>query len=125
MLNNSHGRCILVVDDERLIRWALREALEARGYAVAEATDAVSAKSAVVDGPTPPAAVILDYRLPDSSDLGLLAAIHRHAPGAPVIMMTAHGSADMVRDALMAGAHCVVSKPFDVQHMVDLVDAAL
>ncbi|MGH7487013.1 MAG: response regulator [Vicinamibacterales bacterium] len=125
MVNSSHARRVLVVDDELLIRWALREALEARGYMVVEASDAASARQAMHDHGSLPDAIVLDYRLPDSNDLGLLTSIRRSAPSSPVIMMTAHGSAEMMQEALALGAYSVVSKPFEVHQMVDLVGAAL
>src|SRR5436190_3287664 len=121
MVNSPHASRVLVVDDELLIRWALREALEAKGYVVTEAADAASARRAIEDHGAPPDAVVLDYRLPDSNDLGLLRAIRHHAPATPVIMMTAFCSAEMVQGALDLGAYRVVSKPFEVQQMVDLV----
>jgi DNA-binding NtrC family response regulator len=121
---NPHARRVLVVDDEFLIRWALREALEAKGYAVSEAGDAASAKNALAETERPDA-VVLDYRLPDSSDLGLLATLRHVAPEAPVIMMTAYGTADVIKGALALGAYRVVSKPFEVHEMVDLVGNAL
>lgn len=125
VLNTSHAFRVLVVDDELLIRWALREALEAKGYVVSEAGDAAAARSAIIRGGVAPDAIVLDYRLPDSNDLGLLTAIRHGAPATPVIMMTAHGTADMIRNALDLGAYRVVSKPFEVHHIVDLVAAAL
>jgi DNA-binding NtrC family response regulator len=115
---------VLVVDDELLIRWALREALEARGYIVAEAADAASALSALAADARADA-VVLDYRLPDSNDLGLLTAIRNGVPNMPVIMMTAHGTDEMIKAALDLGAYRVVSKPFEVDHIADLVADAL
>jgi DNA-binding NtrC family response regulator len=124
MVNNPHVSHVLVVDDEWLIRWALREALEARGYRVTEAGDAASARRALAeeDGPD---AVVLDYRLPDSNDLNLLTTIRHSQPAPPVIMMTAHGNAELVRGALDLGAYRVVSKPFEMVQMADLVAEAL
>ena len=43
----------------------------------------------------------------------------------PVIMMTAHGTADMIKGALDLGAYRVVSKPIEVHQMADLVADAL
>ena len=125
MANSPHPARVLVVDDELLIRWALREALEAKGYAVTEAADAASARRALVGHSQPPDAAVLDYRLPDSNDLGLLAAFRQLAPAMPVIMMTAYGTADMIKGALDLGAFRIVNKPFEVQQVVDLVAAAL
>lgn len=125
MLKNPRPPRVLVVDDEWLIRWALRESLEAKGYEVSEAVDAASTRKAVADEGAHPDAVVLDYRLPDSSDLCLLTAIRHARPSTPVIMMTAHGTAEMIKDALDLGAYRVVGKPFEVDQIADLVAEAL
>jgi DNA-binding NtrC family response regulator len=116
---------ILVVDDELLIRWSLGEALKAAGYSVVEGRDAAEARRAVGDPDHRPDLVLLDYRLPDSDDLGLLTAIRHAAPTVPVILMTAHGTSEVVKGALDLGAYRVVSKPFEVQDMTALVAEAL
>jgi DNA-binding NtrC family response regulator len=115
---------VLVVDDEPLIRWSLTEALGERGHLVTEAADAASAVRAVSDPDSPPDVVLLDYRLPDSNDLGLLATIRRTRPGAQVILMTAFGSAEVVKGAIDLGAYRVVNKPFEVHDLTDLVEQA-
>lgn len=112
---------VLVVDDELLIRWSLSETLAAAGHRVTEAVDSRSALQALEDAPRPPDVVLLDYRLPDSNDLGLLAAIRRLAPGAQVIMMTAFGTHDIERGALELGAYRVIPKPFEVGEILALV----
>jgi len=121
---NTQSR-ILVVDDELLIRWSLREALTAAGYAVVEGRDAAEARQAIRDQDRKPDLVVLDYRLPDSNDLGLLTTIRHEAPTVPVILMTAYGSAEVVKGALDLGAYRVVSKPFEVHDMASLVTEAL
>ena len=124
MPNNSQSR-ILVVDDELLIRWSLNEALTAAGYAVVEGRDAAEARQAIRDQAHKPDLVVLDYRLPDSNDLGLLTTIRNEAPTVPVILMTAYGTAEVVKGALDLGAYRVVSKPFEVQDRASLVTEAL
>ena len=121
---NTQSR-ILVVDDELLIRWSLGEALTAAGYAVVEGRDAAEARQAIRDRDHKPDLVVLDYRLPDSNDLGLLTTIRNEAPTVPVILMTAYGTAEVVKGALDLGAYRVVSKPFEVQDMASLVTEAL
>jgi DNA-binding NtrC family response regulator len=116
------GLRILVVDDEPLIRWSVTETLTERGYAVVQAADASSARSAVFDDTFD--VVLLDYRLPDSDDLSLLASIRREAPHAQVIMMTAFGRPDVIYAALDLGAYCVIGKPFEMQAVADLVAEA-
>jgi DNA-binding NtrC family response regulator len=112
---------VLVVDDEPLIRWSLAETLGARGYQVVESGDARSARDAVRD--TVFDVVLLDLRLPDSDDLSLLASI-RQQSHARVILMTAFGTWELVRDALDLGAFRVVGKPFEMDELADLVAEA-
>ena len=111
---------VLVVDDELLIRWSLSEALKEAGHSVTEACDRASALEAL-QAARKPDVVLLDYRLPDSNDLGLLAAIRGTAPDAQVIMMTAFGTPDMTKNAMDLGAYRVVSKPFEVRDLAAMV----
>lgn len=115
---------VLVVEDETLIRWAVTEALTAAGHTVLEAPDAATALQVVAETPQPLDAVLLDLRLPDSSDLSLLAAIRRNTPSSAVVMMTAHGTPEDAAGARALGAFEVVEKPFDVQRLEQLVVAA-
>jgi DNA-binding NtrC family response regulator len=62
--------------------------------------------------------------LPDSNDLSLFTAIKRELPEAPIILMTAYGSPEITAGALSLGAYRVVSKPFEVQDLVSLVQEA-
>lgn len=115
---------VLVVDDELLIRWSLREVLADHGYSVTEAADGKAAIHSLTHGDGPPDVVLLDYRLPDSCDLVLLATIKKLAPQAHVILMTAYGTPEVTKGALDLGAYRVVSKPFELQDMAALVQQA-
>jgi two-component system response regulator HydG len=125
MPNSPQAPRVLVVDDELLIRWSLGEALTAAGFIVVEGRDAAETRKALRDETNRPDLVVLDYRLPDSDDLGLLTTIRSEAPEVPVILMTAHGTADVVNGALDLGAYRVVSKPFEMHAMASLVAEAL
>jgi DNA-binding NtrC family response regulator len=118
-MSDRHLR-ILVVEDEPLIRWSIAETLGDEGHTVMEATDAASAVRAL-DHEDGIDVVLLDYQLPDSNDLGLLAEVRRLQPESAVVMMTAHGSADMIDRALALGAYRVVGKPFDMRTLEPLV----
>ena len=120
MGRNSKGLRVLVVDDEPLIRWSLAETLEQSGHAVVEAGDAQSAIQSVSAG-EPFDVVLLDYRLPDSNDLNLLATIRKLAPASAVIMMTAFGTPEVMTGALKLGAYQVIPKPFEVHEVAALV----
>jgi DNA-binding NtrC family response regulator len=115
---------VLVVDDELLIRWSLHEALAAHGWSVTEAGDAQTALKALTDGAELPDVVLLDYRLPDSNDLRLLASVLKLAPEGQVILMTAYGTPEVAEGALQLGAYRVVAKPFEVDEMAALVRQA-
>jgi DNA-binding NtrC family response regulator len=117
---------ILVVDDEPLIRWAVREGLEPEGYTVIEAGTAREAlASLAASAPGAIVVALLDLRLPDSDDLSLLRRVRSNAPACRVIMMTAHGSPELLKEAMDAGAFGTVSKPFDLNRVVGMVrDAA-
>lgn len=111
---------MLVVDDEPLIRWSLAETLSEMGHVAVEAGDGAAAIRAL-DEINPFDAVVLDYRLPDSNDLNLLATIRARAPRAAVVMMTAFGTPEVTSGALKLGAYRVVSKPFEMHDMASLV----
>jgi two-component system response regulator AtoC len=109
---------ILVVDDELLIRWSIAETLAHAGHIVIEAEDGVSAVQALTAPAEPFDAVLLDYRLPDSDDLSLLANIRRLSPHSPVILMTVYGTPEVIKGALALGVYQVMNKPFEL-HAVE------
>jgi len=113
---------VLVVDDEALIRWSVSETLTEHGCNVVEAGDACAAKAAASTGHFD--VVLLDFRLPDSDDLSLLASIRRAIPDAQVIMMTAFGRPEVVDGALELGAYRVISKPIEMDALAGLVAGA-
>jgi DNA-binding NtrC family response regulator len=112
---------VLVVDDEALIRWSLAETLSDNGHEVVEAATGQAALSAVDNASAPFDAVLLDFRLPDSDDLGLLGRLRLLLPDASIIMMTAYGTPEMLEQAIMLGAYCVINKPFEIADVVALV----
>lgn len=114
---------ILVVDDEPLIRWAVKEGLESEGYHVLEAGTACDALASLDHGSRVDIA-LLDIRLPDCDDLGLLRRVRQQAPNCRVIVMTAHGTPELLAQAVREGAFGTLSKPFDMTRVIDLVRAA-
>ena len=115
---------VLVVDDEPLIRWSLRQALIDRGHSVATAANGADAINEIANAGRTFDVVILDYRLPDRQDLSLLEDVRRLSPGSVVMMMTAFGDDNMRTGAVDRGARAVVDKPFRVTSFVSLVESA-
>ena len=89
-----------------------------------EAGDGAAAMRAVNDNPEPFDVVLLDFRLPDSDDLTLLANIRRRSPTSGIVLMTAFGTPAVVDGAYALGARRVLSKPFDMSDMDGIVRAA-
>ncbi len=116
---------VLIVDDEALIRWSLAESLEAAGFGVIEAGSAREALQRVADRSGTITVAVLDLKLPDSSDLGLFRRIQEIAPDCRIILMTAHGTPELLDEARRAGAFGALSKPFDMTRIVGLVRDAV
>src|SRR5689334_8051552 len=100
MVKKSPTTHVLVVDDEALIRWSLAETLSERGYDVEQSGDGSAARRAVRSASHAFDVIMLDFRLPDSEDLSLLAALRQASPEAKIILMTAYGTPEVVRGAL-------------------------
>ena len=116
---------VLVVDDEPLVRWSVAETLEESGYRVMQAGDALSALEEFNGKGGAADVVLLDLRLPDSSDLGILSMMRRLSPTTPVILMTAYGSDTLRAEAHTRGAYAVIDKPFDMAVLPRLVARAI
>jgi DNA-binding NtrC family response regulator len=118
----SPMRRVLVVDDEALIRWSLAQTLGDRGFEVEQATSAADALDAVTASDARFDVVLLDFRLPDSNDLGLLAKLRQLMPGTAVILMTAFSTPETAKGAIDLGVVRVVDKPFEMSEMARLVE---
>lgn len=116
-------RRALVVDDEPLIRWSIAETLHELGLDVEQAATGAAAVDCAA-GSEPFEIVFLDFRLPDSNDLQLLARLRALLPASPIVMMTAFGTPETVRGALDLGALKVLSKPFEMSEIASLIGRA-
>lgn len=106
---------ILIVDDEELMRWSLREALRTWGHTSVEAGTVAAALSTFDQ--EQPAAVLLDVNLPDGSGLDVLREIKRRQPDAIVIMMTGNVQVADTIAALRGGAYDFVGKPINLEEL--------
>ncbi len=113
-LSNNKQK-ILVVDDEKMIRWSLGEALRGWGYHPLEA-DTASAALELFESEQP-AAILLDINLPDRSGLDVLRQIRNRQSDAVVIMITANVLVDETIAALRGGAYDFIGKPINLEEL--------
>ncbi|GAB1354515.1 MAG TPA: sigma-54 dependent transcriptional regulator [Candidatus Rifleibacterium sp.] len=110
---------ILVVDDEEMIRWTLKEALESEGYNVTafengrEFLNYFRQHGGDI--------VLLDVRLPDSNGLDLLLEATKVDPDAIVVIMTAFGDVETAVSAMKRGAFDYLSKPYSLEEVSLLI----
>lgn len=117
-----HTPTVLVVDDEPLIRFALKDRLESDGYRVVEAETSAEALSKSRDGVD---LVLLDYKLPDGDGLTVLKAIKERDAETLVILLTAHTGVEIAVEAMKQGAYHYANKPFNLDEISILVQKAL
>jgi DNA-binding NtrC family response regulator len=102
----------LLVDDDSLVRGAVRDFLEKHGHSVVEAGCASETRGAV-RGPRLDAAIV-DYQLPDGDGLEVLRGIRAADPTLPVVMLTAHATIDLAVQAIKEGADQFLTKPVEL-----------
>jgi DNA-binding NtrC family response regulator len=114
---------ILIVDDEKLIRWSLKERMTREGHSVREAEDGKAA-AAALDAELPEL-ILLDMKLPDTDGLTILRSVVERAPELPVIILTAYSTVDTAVEAMRLGAYDYISKPFEMDELAITVKRAL
>jgi DNA-binding NtrC family response regulator len=114
---------ILIVDDEALIRWSLKERLSGAGYDVFEAGLASEALDRVSSSEID--LVLLDFKLPDADGLSVLKKIKEISSEIQVILMTGFSSVENAVEAMKLGAYHYVNKPFNLDEVEMLVQKAL
>jgi DNA-binding NtrC family response regulator len=114
---------ILVVDDEKLIRWSVGERLQRDGYEVIAAESGEQALELVAS--REPDLMLLDVRLPGIDGLATLQRSLSLQPDLTVLMMSAHSTVDIAVDAMKRGAVDFLVKPFPFQSLDAAVRRAL
>src|SRR5687767_4258570 len=113
---------ILLVDDEDLIRWSLRERLQADGYEIREAGTGEAALEQFKEGVD---LVLLDYRLPDTDGLSVLRELKKLDPDILVVLLTSFVSVETAVEAMQLGAFHFANKPFNLDEIAAIVGRAL
>jgi len=114
---------ILVVDDEKLIRWSVGERLQRDGYEVIAAESGEQALEML--SANTPDLMLLDVRLPGLDGLATLQRALAIQPDVTVLMMSAHSTVDIAVEAMKHGAVDFLVKPFPFQSLDAAVQRAL
>ncbi|MBL8922237.1 MAG: response regulator [Myxococcaceae bacterium] len=114
---------VLIVDDDRLLRAMLKDALADVPCAVREA-DSGDAALAAIDQKVP-AVLLLDLVMPGKSGLDLLKTLQGRKLAMRVVVVSSLDTESLVQQALKDGAHGFLSKPFHPLDVQNVVRAAL
>ncbi len=116
---------VLIIDDSVVMRMIVERALRAAGVKISEVLSAANGIEglAVLEEATRsgalPGLILCDLHMPAMGGLDFLLEKQRRnlAPTVPVVMITAEGAHSHVLQAIAAGAHAYISKPFTIEQM--------
>ena len=114
---------LLVVDDERSLRFSIGEWARDEGYAPLEAATGREALEVARERGVD--AVVLDLKLGDEDGLRVLRELRELDPSLPVVMLTGHGTVEQAVRAIQLGAYDFMLKPPDLDHLGVVLDRAL
>ena len=106
---------VLIVDDQNGIRILLMEVFSSEGYNTFQASNGKLALEIVRNDE--PDLVLLDMKIPGMDGLEILKHIKAINKEIKVIMMTAYGELDMIKEATDHGALMHFTKPFDIDEI--------
>ncbi|HHY22372.1 MAG TPA: response regulator [Bacilli bacterium] len=112
-------RKVLVVDDQYGIRVLLKEILEKDGYAMYQAANGMQALTLIEQHQFD--LVLLDVKLPGMNGLEILKQVKEQYPQVEVIMMTAYGELNLIKEARKLGALAYFTKPFDISEVRKII----
>ncbi len=107
---------ILIIDDERLIRHALRDILEYEKHTVEEAEDGNAGLKAALAGSFD--VIFCDVKMPGKDGIEVVEALAMKGVESPVVIMTGHGTVELAVQALKAGAYDFIEKPLDLNRVL-------
>ncbi len=114
---------ILIVDDEKLIRWSLSQKLSEWNLNTVTAEDGKTALNLIPQ--EMPDLIMLDNKLPDKKGTDLIKEFKSKWPELPIIMITAYGVVDDVVIAMRRGAYDFITKPIDYTKLQSTIKNAL
>ncbi len=115
---------VLIVDDAAFVRMSLRKSLEENGFEIAgEAENGAIGVEKYKE--LNPDIVILDITMPKMTGIEALKAIKDYDSMAKIVMITALGHEEIVKEAIVSGASSFIIKPFKEEHLVQAFNQIL
>jgi two-component system, response regulator, stage 0 sporulation protein F len=120
---NITSATVLVIDDQPGIRRLMAEVLQEDGYNVAIAANGYEALQKVKE--ITPQLILMDMKMPGMDGLETFRELKKLGKAERVIMMTAYGELELVKEAMSLGAYKYITKPFDINLIKTMVIEAL
>ncbi len=114
---------ILIVDDERLYGDVVAQRLRQRGFAADAVSSGLEALKRLEETNTIEA-VLLDLKMPLMDGIATLQLIKKGHPLVEVVMLTGDATIDSAIEAMKSGAFDYLVKPFDIDQVIDKINAA-
>lgn len=124
-MNPSEQPTIYLVDDDAAFRRSVVFLLDSVGWQVQQYDSAQAFLLAHAQQPADIGCLLLDIRMPVMSGLALQQHLITRGWAVPIVFMTGHGDIEMAVQAMKAGAHDFLEKPFKDQVLLDAVDSAV
>ena len=127
--NSGHGCCvarhleIAVIDDDESFRIALVESLSSLGYDVSGYPSAEDYVGGVGDRSFN--CVVTDIHMPGMSGLDLMKRLTAQGSTIPVVLITARSDSNLEAKAAVAGAACLLRKPFEINDLIQCIQGAV
>ena len=129
LFNSGHGCCvarhleIAVIDDDESFRIALVESLSSLAYGSSGYASAEDYIGAI--GGRSFNCVVTDIHMPGMSGLDLMKHLAAQGSTTPVVLITARSDANLEAKAAIAGAVCLLRKPFEINDLIGCIERAV
>ena len=117
------ARTVLVIDDERNMRWVLERALQKAGYDVLTAERGELGLQLFARHRVD--LVLLDLKMPGMDGLAVLRELRQRSTSVPILLLTAYATVPTAVEALQLGASDYLRKPFDLESILSQINRFL
>ena len=112
---------VLIVDDNAAMTRSLADILEVKGFVVHAANTGADALQILRDNPVD--ILLTDVKMPDMNGVTLYRLTRTTHPTLTTILMTAYAADDLIQQGLSEGIKAVLTKPLDVDFLLQLFSA--